>query len=171
MTGRCWNRQPLRFQDFDRLSMTTFFSKYGKIALAWAAIFLSGQVIGWVLAWHSCDARQAVAADTERWSAQMMARLQEDLELDDDQVTTVKSKLDLTSARLQQKRDAAMFQIHLELLKLHDDLAHGLTESQRKKLAISRQKLIDLTRRKFPELLRGTEVPPEVREAAEPTSP
>ncbi|MFN0130521.1 MAG: hypothetical protein ACKV19_27995 [Verrucomicrobiales bacterium] len=165
------NHPLLKFPDFVRLSMTTFFSKYGKIALAWAAIFLSGQVIGWVMAWHSCDARQAVAADTERWSAQMMARLQEDLELGDDQVITVKSKLDLTSARLEQKRDAAMFQIHLEILKLHDDLSPGLTESQRKKLAISRQKLIDSMRQKFPELLSGTEVPPEVPEAAESTSP
>ena len=151
--------------------MTGFITKYGKIALALAAIFLSGQVIGWMLALHSCEARQQAAPDTERWSDQMMARLQEDLALSDTQAPAVKLKLDAVSSRMKQKRDSALFQIHLELIKLHDDLAPGLTPEQQKKLAQSRRKLVLSTVAKFPELLRDTALPPEIREPAKSTPP
>ena len=151
--------------------MTGFLAKYGKIALALAAIFLSGQVIGWMLALHSCDARQQVAVDTERWSDQMMARLRDDLGLTEDQAPEVKAKLEAVSSRMQQKRDSALFQIHLELIKLHDDLAPGLDPAQRKKLAASRRKLVESTSAKFPDLLRETSVPAEVQQPAENTPP
>ncbi len=153
------------------MSATGFIAKYGRIVLALAAIFLSGQVIGWMIALHSCEARQSVAADTERWSAQMMARLQDDLDLSDGQSAAVRAKLDATTGRLQQKRDSALFQIHLELIKLHDDLAVGLRPDQQKRLANSRRKLVDSTQRKFPHLLQGAAVPGETQDSAEPTSP
>jgi hypothetical protein len=151
--------------------MTGFFTKYGKIALALVAIFLSGQVIGWMLALHSCEARQQVAVDTERWSDEMMARLQDDLGLNKNQARGVKTKLDAASSRMQQKRDSALFQIHLELIKLHDDLAPGLTPEQQKKLAASRKKLVESTSVKFPDLLRETAVPANLHQPAQPTPP
>lgn len=151
--------------------MTRFLAKYGKIALALAAIFLSGQVIGWMLALHSCEARQQVAVETDRWSDQMMARLQDDLRLTGKQAPEVKAKLEAASSRMQHKRDSALFQIHLELIKLHDDLAPGLSPDQRKKLAASRQKLVESTGAKFPGLLRETAVPAAGQQPAETTPP
>jgi hypothetical protein len=88
-----------------------------------------------------------------------------------DQTPEVKAKLDAVSSRMKQKRDSALFQIHLELIKLHDDLAPGLSPDQKKKLALSRRKLVESTGRKFPDLLRDTAVPPEVLEPATTTAP
>jgi hypothetical protein len=140
--------------------MTRLFAKYGKIALALAAIFLSGQVIGWMLALHSCEARPEVPADPQRWSDQMMIRLHDDLGLTADQSPAVRAKLESVSARMKQKRDSALFQIHLELIKLHDDLSPELSPGQREKLARSRRKLVQSTGEKFPELMRDTAMPP-----------
>lgn len=151
--------------------MTSLLAKYGKIALALAAIFLSGQVVGWMLALHSCDARQPVPVDQERWADHMMARLQKDLELSEAQAPAVRARLEAVSSKLQQKRDSALFQIYLELIKLHDDLSPGMTGEQQKELAISRKRLVDTVRQKFPQLLRETAVPPEVLEPANSTTP
>ena len=151
--------------------MTGLLAKYGKIALALVAIFLSGQVIGWMLALHSCEARQQVPPDQERWADQMMVRLQKDLKLSEAQESAVRARLDAVSSRLQQKRDSALFQIYLELIKLHDDLAPGMNADQQKELAISRKRLVDALRQKFPDLLRETDVPPEVLEPAKSTAP
>lgn len=150
--------------------MTSLLTKYGKIALALAAIFLSGQVIGWMLALHSCEARQEVAASPERWSDQMLARLQDDLKLTAEQAPAVRGKLDAVSSRMQHTRDSALFQIHLELLKLHDDLSPDLQPEQQKKLAASRQKLAQSTAEKFPQLMRDTALPPELKGDAAPAS-
>jgi hypothetical protein len=151
--------------------MTGFLAKYGKIALALVAIFLSGQVMGWMLALHSCEARPPAEVDSDRWSERMMSRLQDDLQLSPEQVPSVRGQLDAVSSRMKGKRDAALFQIHLELIKLHDDLAAGLNPAQQKKLAESRRDLVDSTEAKFPELLRGTTVPPDVRQPAKSTAP
>jgi len=151
--------------------MLSLITKYGKLALALIAIFLSGQAIGWMLAWHSCEARPHVPADPDRWAAHMMARLREDLRLSDAQVPAVQARLDAASSKLQHTRDAALFQIHLELIKLHDDLVPGLTEDQKNKLATSRRNLVDSTAAKFPEFLRRTAVPPAPPESTTPTPP
>jgi hypothetical protein len=153
------------------MRMSGFIAKYGKIALALAAIFLSGQVIGWMLALHSCEARQPVTTDTERWSDQMMARLQDDLDLTPGQAPEVRAQLEAVSSRMKQKRDSALFQIYLELVKLHDDMAPGMTPEQKIKLASSRKKLIESINSKFPDLLRATAVPPEATQPAPTNTP
>lgn len=151
--------------------MTGLIKKYGKIALALAAIFLSGQLIGWMLALHSCDARPAVESDPDRWSDQMMTRLAGELGLSDAQAPAVRAQLEAVADRLEQKRDSAMFQIHLEMIKLHDDLESGLSPDQKKKLAQSRRRLVESTQKKFPQLLHDTVVPPSVLQPAQSPTP
>jgi hypothetical protein len=142
--------------------------KYGKIALALVAIFASGQIIGWMLALNSCEARHDVPPDASKWSAQMLSRLEGDLDLRGDQIEPIRKQLDSVATRMQRQRDLALFQIHLELLKLHDDLAPSLTPDQQKKLYRSRQNLRQSTQDKFPQLLRDTTLPPEFKPQAPP---
>jgi hypothetical protein len=137
--------------------------KYGKIALALVAIFASGQVLGWMLALNSCEARHDTPADASKWSEQMLARLEGDLDLRPDQIEPVRKQLDSAAGRMQRQRDLALFQIYLELLKLHDDLAPNLTPDQQKRLDKSRVKLRQSTQDKFPQLLRDTTLPPEFK--------
>ena len=151
--------------------MTSLLQKYGKIALALFAIFASGQVIGWMLALNSCEAHHDVPADAPKWSAEMLSRLEEDLDLEPGQIDAIRQQLDSVATRMQGQRDLALFQIHLELLKLHDDLAPNLTVDQQKKLAKSREKLRQSIQAKFPQLLRDTALPPEFKPQTPPIPP
>ena len=152
--------------------MTSLLQKYGKIALALVAIFASGQVIGWMLALNSCEAHHGAPAEAPKWSAEMLSRLDGDLELRPDQIDPVRQQLDSAASRMQRQRDLALFQIHLELLKLHDDMAPNLTPDQQKKLAKSRVKLRESIQAKFPQLLRDTALPPEFKpQSPESTTP
>jgi hypothetical protein len=137
--------------------MREIIHKYGKIALALVAIFLSGQAIGWMLATHRSEGRSTPpSADSDQWTREMLARLRSDLELTDAQVKAIEPRLRETSQQIQQERDRAMFQIHLHLVKLHDDLAPSVTPEQKIKLDRSRQNLIELMKRKFPHFLRDS---------------
>lgn len=140
-------------------------AKYGRLALALAAIFLSGQAIGWLLAVRSSEAHQEVPSDPERWQEYMLARLREELKLTPEQEEPVRQRLAETAQRMQRDRDRALFQIHLQLLKLHDELGPTLTPDQQKTLAESRRKLTQSIRQKFPKLLRDTDRPKDFQDA------
>lgn len=142
-----------------------FLAKYGRLALALAAIFLSGQAIGWMLAVRSSEAHQGVPTDPERWREQMLARLRKELQLTPEQEEPVRQYLANTAQRMQRDRDRAMFQIHLQLLKLHDELGPTLTPDQQKTLAESRRQLAQSLQLKFPELLRDTDRPKDFQDA------
>ncbi len=149
--------------------MIPILSKYGRLALALAAIFLSGQAIGWLLAVRTSEARLEVPSDPQRWREHMLARLRDDLKLTPEQETVVGQHLATTAERMKRDRDRALFQIHLQLLKLHDELGPTLTVDQQKTLAESRRKLAESVQQKFPELLRDTERPPGFQEAPPPS--
>jgi hypothetical protein len=153
--------------------MSGLLQKYGKIALALLAIFASGQVIGWMLALNSCEARHDIPADAPAWTEEMLSRLKDDLDLQPDQVESIRQRLEAVAGRIEQQRDLALFQIHLELLKLHDDLEPNLTPAQQKRLARSRGKLRESIQAKFPQLLRDTALPPEFKpqSSGDPTPP
>jgi hypothetical protein len=150
--------------------MTGLVQKYGKIALALLAIFASGQMIGWMLALNSCEARHDIPSDARAWSEEMLSRLQEDLDLKPEQAEPIRRRLEAVAGRIEEQRDLALFQIHLELLKLHDDLEPDLTPAQQKTLARSRGKLRESIQAKFPQLLRDTALPSEFK-AQSPEAP
>ena len=151
--------------------MTALFAKYGKIALALAAIFLSGQAIGWMLAWHSSDARHEAPSDPQRWTEHMLERLQKDLDLTPEQMGPIRTELMATAQQMERQRELALFQIHLQLLKLHDDLSIKLSSEQQKRLAQSRAKLAESTKVKFPRLLRETDAPADIKPTSTPHAP
>ncbi len=147
--------------------MKAFFQKYGRIALALLLIFASGQVVGWVLALRSCQASTPAQTDTDVWAQDMLARLRTELDLQPDQLQRAETALVGRTKKIERERDRAMLQIHLELLKLHDDLEPGLTPPQKIKLADSRKKLRESINRKFASLL-SEPVPPPVTDAPTP---
>lgn len=145
--------------------------RYGQIALAMFAIFLSGQAIGWMLASQACHARQQSElppGDAHAWADQMLLRLQEDLELAPGQIAPVKQRLQSHSRRIERERHRALFHIHLQLLELHDELREGLSEEQQKRLAASRQNLLQSLQEKFSDLLSDPQLQPEFKPGTQP---
>jgi hypothetical protein len=148
--------------------MRPFLRKYGTIGFSILLIFLSGQGIGWMLATHNCQGTPPPTVDADKWTEEMLSRLVEDLDLGPDQAVGVRRQLSNTASQMQHERDRAMFQIHLQILRLHDDLESSVTPGQKPRLQQSRQEVIESIRRKFPQFLSDPALGPELKSATDP---
>jgi hypothetical protein len=104
------------------------------------------------------------------WTDEMLARLVDDLDLTPVQVTDVRRQLSSTARQMQHDRDRAMFQIHVQILKLHDDLGNLVTADQKPRLERSRREVLESIRQKFPQFLSDPALAPELKSASDSPS-
>jgi hypothetical protein len=97
----------------------------------------------------------------------MLSRLEADLDLTPAQSATIRQQLLSSSRQMQRERDRAMFQIYLQLLKLHDDLAPSVTDKQKVRLEVSRRDLLESIKRKFPQFLSDPALKPELKSSTD----
>lgn len=123
-------------------------AQHCKIGAALLAIFLSGQGLGFVFASlvdnGITPAPSEIAVPSpppESWADDALNRLRSDLDLTPSQEGALRPILDGTGTNIVRQRERALFQIHLQLLAAHDDMAGLLNPDQQAKLKASRDSL------------------------------
>ncbi|MEZ5328648.1 MAG: hypothetical protein R3F19_26685 [Verrucomicrobiales bacterium] len=132
-------------------------SSYGKVMIALAVIFCAGQAVGYL--WAARLSPQASSNNkvdwSERWAADTLNALRSQLDLTDKQAGAIELRLRETGESIQQERQRALFQIHLNILDFHSEIEGDLTEEQIVKLNESREKLKHRMQREFPEIMKN----------------
>ena len=93
------------------------------------------------------------------WSADALGALSAHLDLTPEQIETLTPILAGTSEKVTRERERALFQIHLNILKVHDDVRPHLTPQQQKELDSSREKMLDSIRERFSSLIGDEDIP------------
>lgn len=143
--------------------------RYGQIAAALAVLFLGGAGVGWFAGNAACHGAASPPAEKSQWSQEMLGKLRRDLALTDAQTAAVAPELDRAAEKIEKERDRALFLMHMELLRLHDDLSTKVDDSQKKKLAESGRRLRESLKRQFPQYFR--EPPPPADPGPASTAP
>ncbi len=118
--------------------------KYWKVAAALVVIFASGQGFGFVMGNRSAQHKGAASDHTTEaadWSREAIAKLTRQLDLTPQQISGITPVTEQAGEKVVRERERALFQIHLYLLAVHDDISPLLNETQGDALARSREKL------------------------------
>ena len=78
------------------------------------------------------------------------------LKLTGEQEEAIRSAIASTKDEIQETRKRALFEYHLQMLRLHDKIAPELNDEQRKTLEKNRKLLQDTIEKQFPILLDST---------------
>lgn len=138
----------------------------GKVALALLVIFASGIAVGW----YGHDARKAAidtappannSADAARhWTERAMSTLSQELQLTAEQERKIRPLLQEASRKMDLDRERALFQLHLQVLRVHDEMRHQLRPDQVPALDRMRVRLQQDIKRRFAPLLNDPAQPP-----------
>lgn len=138
-------------------------TEHWRIAAALAAIFLGGQVFGYVLATRDRERPPAAvepavpdpgtADDPTEWTGAVVARLSDELALRPEQAAAIEPLVQSTALKVARQRQRTLFQIHLQLLELHDELDPLLDSDQQDRLRLARKELETTIRERFAPLL------------------
>ena len=137
-----------------------------KVALALLVIFASGIGLGW----FTRDAQKPPADPTppadnqaaaaSHWTDHAMTTLTRELHLTADQQRDIRPLLQDASGKLDLDRERALFQLHLQVLKVHDDMRPFLQPDQLHALDRMKARLQDDIKRSFSALLKDPAHPP-----------
>lgn len=133
------------------------------ILAALIAIFLCGSGSGYVfgsLGGKASSDRALAPRTPSEWSGEALNALAANLSLTPDQVETLSPILEKAGQSVTKERERALFQIHLNILKVHDDIRPTLEPEQQKELDLSRKKMVTLIESRFSSLIDGDGVPP-----------
>lgn len=131
---------------------------YWIVAGALLLIFCAGQGIGFLWAARLAD-RDAqtdpATAWSERWAEQTLGTLRNDLNLTESQTAAIEPLLQSTGNRIWKERRRALFQIHLNILEVHDEIEKHLADNQINGIIRSREMLQTRIQREFPEIIEN----------------
>jgi hypothetical protein len=141
------------------------------LALSLCSLFAAG--LGGGYFWGKRDAAvaapiqakttpEAAAAVPGDWWKRALDRLASDLQLKQQQRQIVEPMLQRSADKVFVSRDRALFQMHLELLAFHEQLAAApdlLDGSQRQRVVSMSQKLRAQIQQQFPQFLKDSEFP------------
>ena len=138
----------------------------GKVALALLVIFASGIGVGW----FGRDARKGpveafppAANNTEaanHWTDRALKTLSQELKLTAEQEQKIRPLLQEASRKMDLDRERALFQLHLQVLRVHDELRPHLRPEQVPALERMRVRLQQDIKRRFAALLKDPSLPP-----------
>ena len=117
------------------------------VALALLSIFAGGAGTGWFA--HRAQQTHApasppAAADpalTTTWTDRAMVTLTRELQLTPDQVAAIRPVLTDAAGRMDLDKERALFQLHVQVLKVHDEMRPHLRPDQLPALEKMRQRL------------------------------
>ncbi|MEI7911551.1 MAG: hypothetical protein WCK77_18105 [Verrucomicrobiota bacterium] len=108
----------------------------GKVALALLVILASGIAVGW----FGREARKTpveaappahnTADAATHWTDRAMVTLGQELQLTAEQAQTIRPLLQEASRKMDLDRERALFQLHLQVLRVHDELRPHLRADQ-----------------------------------------
>lgn len=137
-----------------------------KVALALLIIFASGVGLGW----FARDAHKQQSATSpppgllanaaQHWTDRAMTTLSRELHLTAKQQLDIRPLLDETSGKLALDRERALFQLHLQVLKVHDEMRSHLQPDQVPALDRMRARLLEDIKCRFAPLLKDPANPP-----------
>jgi len=138
----------------------------GKVALALLVILVSGIALGW----YGHDVRKApvevappsnnTADAAKHWTDRAMVTLSQELQLTPEQEHTIRPLLQEASHKMDLDRERALFQLHLQVLKVHDELRPHLRPDQVPALDAMSLRLQQDIKRRFAPLLKDPAHPP-----------
>jgi hypothetical protein len=127
-----------------------------KIASGLSAVFLGGGGVGYYLANSPAPAPPTTVSSGAVWSADILGRLTRDLGLTPEQQVVFARALDEAGQQIADQRERSLFQIHLEVLAVHDrllDIPGELAPAQESRLKKSRDLLQQTISERFSSLL------------------
>ena len=137
----------------------------GKVALALLVILASGIALGW----YGHDVRKAPGAanppanntaDAARhWTERAMVTLGQELQLTAEQEQKIRPLLQEVSRKMDLDRERALFQLHLQVLRVHDELRPQLRPDQVPALDAMSLRLQQDIKRRFAPLLKDPAQP------------
>ncbi|KAB2638630.1 MAG: hypothetical protein DVB26_07810 [Verrucomicrobia bacterium] len=138
----------------------------GKVALALLVILASGIALGW----YGHDVRKAPveissgpnnAADAAtHWTDRAMVTLSQELQLTAGQQQKIRPVLQEASRKMDLDRERALFQLHLQVLRVHDELRPHLRPDQVPALERMSLRLRQDIKTRFAPLLKDPALPP-----------
>lgn len=125
-----------------------------KVAAALLVLFASGLGVGWFghRAQHGSAApppASPAAVVAGPWTARAMDTLRDELKLTAEQESLVRPLLESAAGRMDLDRERALFQLHLQVLKVHDELRPHLRPDQLPALDRMRARLQRDIKRRF----------------------
>lgn len=138
----------------------------GKVALALLVILASGIGLGW----FAREARKP-PADTSpppgntaeavtHWTDRALKTLTEELKLTPEQERQIRPLLQETSRKMDLDRERALFELHLRVLRVHDEMRPLLQPDQLPALERMRLRLQQDIKQRFAPLLKDPANPP-----------
>lgn len=127
-----------------------------KIASGLSAVFLGGGGVGYYLANSPAPAPPMTIPSGAVWSADILGRLTRDLKLTPEQQEVFARPLNEAGQKIADQRERSLFQIHLEVLAVHDrllDIPGELAPAQESRLKKSRDLLQQTISERFSTLL------------------
>ena len=137
----------------------------GKVALALLVILASGIALGW----YGHDARKSpdgsvppsnnTAEAARHWTDRAMITLSQELQLTAEQEREIRPLLQEASRKMDLDRERALFQLHLQVLRVHDELRPHLQPEQVPALERMSLRLRQDIKRRFAPLLKDPAQP------------
>ncbi len=115
--------------------------RYWKIVAALLVILIAGGGIGYSLGIRKSQQRHRNMGKPEGWSMMMMRRLDQELDLTDEQKTAIRPMLRETGATLHQHRREAMMKSWEVIRGFYEQLETHLSAEQVEQLKTSRQRI------------------------------
>lgn len=136
----------------------------GKVALALLVIFASGIGLGWFAREARklpCEAPPPAgnAPAASQWSDRAMRTLSQELKLTAGQEQEIRPVLQAAAGKMDLDRERALLQLHLQVLKVHDEMRPHLQPDQVPALDRMRARLQQDIRRRFAKLLENPAQP------------
>lgn len=137
----------------------------GKVALALLVLFASGIGLGWFgRELGKAPAQLAAAAESPpaaaaNWTKRAMATLSRELHLTAEQEQQIRPLLRQTAVSLDLDRERALFQLHLQVLRVHDAMRPHLRPDQLPALEQMRLRLQQDIKRRFAAILNDPSQP------------
>jgi len=138
----------------------------GKVALALLVILSSGIALGWY--GHDVHRSPAEASPiannttdaATHWTDRAMVTLGHELELTAEQQQKIRPVLQEASRKMDLDRERALFQLHLQVLRVHDELRPHLRPDQVSALERMSLRLRQDIKLRFAPLLKDPALPP-----------
>ena len=135
----------------------------GKVALALLVIFASGIGLGW----YGREVRKPAFEgpvqsnnSASHWTDRAVATLSQELKLTAEQEKEIRPLLQEASRKMDVDRERALFQLHLQVLRVHDEMRSHLRPDQLPALERMRVRLQQDIKNRFAPLLKDPAQPP-----------
>ena len=136
-----------------------------KVALALLVILASGIGVGWFagearrMPSESPPAAGSIPPAAALWTDRALKTLSQELHLTAAQEQQIRPVLQDASVKMDLDRERALFQLHLQVLKVHDEMLPFLRPEQVPALERMRQRLQQDIKRRFANLLNDSAQP------------